>query len=81
MPRHSIVGEESIANFFNKKINFDEETLKFDRSPVCIDPYMHLCKVHFLFIQLTISTIFVKEYGVLQGIIKKKYFFSLDVKK
>jgi len=50
MPRHSIVGEESIANFFNKKINFDEETLKFDRSPVCIDPYMHLCKVHFLFI-------------------------------
>ena len=72
---------EEIYLFFNRKIDFPDPVLNFDRSPMMINPSTNLAKVHFLFITLGVSTLFVCEKGVLLGIIKKNIFLGLNLKK
>lgn len=73
--------EEEKALFFSRKIDFSDPILCLDRSPVIITPSTNLCKVHYLFIALGVSTIFVIEKGILKGVIKRNYFLGLNMNK
>lgn len=72
---------EEKAIFFSKVVDFANSFLKFDRSPVSVNLWTYLSKIHFLFITLGVSTIFVLDRGVLKGVIKKNYFLGLNNEK
>lgn len=79
LKENSIVDESySLDSFLDKDINLMDPLLKFDPSPLTVNLTMNLCKLHYLFINLGVSTIFVIEDGVLQGIIKKTHFLELN---
>lgn len=73
--------EEKKEEFFSKIIDYANKLLHFDRSPVSVNLSAHLSKVHYLFIMLGISTVFVIDKGVLKGVIKRNYFLGLNNKK
>ena len=73
--------EEEKKIFFSRKIDFSDPILYLDRSPAIVTPSTNLCKVHYLFVALGVSTIFVVEKGVLKGVIKRNYFLGLNANK
>ncbi len=76
---HIVVEEKK--NFFSRKIDYSNPVLNLDRSPVIVNPSTNLCKVHYLFIVLGISTVFVVDKGVLLGLIKKNHLLGLNNNK
>lgn len=67
--------------FFARLVDFANSRLKFDRSPISINLWTYLSKVHFLFVALGVSTIFVVDRGVLKGVIKRNHFLGLNNEK
>ena len=72
---------EEKAMFFSRLVDFANGRLRFDRSPVAVNLWTYLSKVHFLFISLGVSTVFVVDRGVLKGVIKRNYFLGLNNEK
>ena len=72
---------EEKKSFFNRKIDFSDNVLGLDRSPITVNPSTNLCKIHYLIIALGISTIFIAEKGCLKGVIKRNYFLGLNANK
>ena len=81
--RAKLVEEETEekAMFFSRLVDFANGRLRFDRSPVAVNLWTYLSKVHFLFISLGVSTVFVVDRGVLKGVIKRNYFLGLNNEK
>lgn len=77
----TIQSEEEKKQFFARKMDFSDPILNLDRSPAIVTPSTNLCKVHYLFVALGVSTIFVVEKGVLKGVIKRNYFLGLNANK
>ena len=77
----TIQSEEEKKQFFARKMDFSDPLLNLDRSPAIVTPSTNLCKVHYLFVALGVSTIFVVEKGVLKGVIKRNYFLGLNANK
>lgn len=73
--------EDEKKQLFSRKIDFSDPILNLDRSPAIVTPSTNLCKVHYLFVALGVSTIFVIEKGVLKGVIKRNYFLGLNANK
>ena len=67
--------------FFSRIVDFANSLLKFDRSPISVNLWTYLSKIHYLFIMLGVSTIFVVDRGVLKGVIKRNYFLGLNNEK
>ena len=76
----SLEENSSFENFIEKTIDFDDLALKFDSSPLTVNPTLNLCKLHFLFINLGVNTIFIIDQGILLGVINKYYLLSLSQK-
>lgn len=72
---------EEKAMFFSRIVDFAHSRIKFDRSPISVNLWTYLSKIHFLFISLGVSTIFVVDRGVLKGVIKRNYFLGLNNEK
>lgn len=68
-------------NFLKLNIDFEHSAMNFDASPLCIQSNMVLSKVHYLFIHLGVSSIYVTEKNELLGIIKKTDFLNLNTHK
>lgn len=79
--QNNIRAEEEKKMFFSRKIDFSDPILCLDRSPVIVNPSTNLCKVHYLFIALGVSTIFVIDKGILKGVIKRNYFLGINSNK
>jgi chloride channel 2 len=60
--------------FWNTRIDYEHEFLEIDKSPFAVMADTPLSKVHFLFIMLNISQLFVTRRGVIIGIIAKNEF-------
>ena len=73
--------EEEKKIFFSRKIDFSDPILNLDRSPAIVTLSTNLCKVHYMFVALGVSTIFVIEKGILKGVIKRNYFLGLNANK
>ncbi len=67
--------------FFSRIVDFASSGLKFDRSPISVNLWTYLSKIHYLFITLGVSTVFVVDRGVLKGVIKRNYFLGLNNEK
>ena len=74
----SLLEELEKREFFQKKIEFSSRILEFDRSPICVNLHTYLSKIHYLFLQLGIFTVYVVENSQLMGIINKSDFLRLN---
>lgn len=66
------------SEFWYTKIDYNHEFLDIDKSPFAIMSETPLTKVHFLFLMLSISQLFVTRKGVVIGVISKNEFLSLN---
>lgn len=67
-------GNQEIKNFLRIEINFESEVLCLDDSPFAITESSPLPKIHFLFIMLGLSQVYVIRKGILVGMISRESF-------
>lgn len=67
---------EVIESFWNSPIDFEDERIKIDTSPMLVMLDTPMSKIHFLFTMLNISMLLVLKNGVIKGMITKLEFIQ-----
>lgn len=62
--------------FWNNKVDFRSPVLHISKSPTFVPLNTSLAKVHFLFLLLGLSQIYITDQGKLEGIINRDTFWS-----
>ena len=70
--------ENKTLKFLNQIINFRDETLLFNKSPMTVPCETPITKVHFLLTMLGIHTIFIVDNGKLKGFVTKECLLKLS---
>ena len=66
--------KQIIENFWSAPIDFNDERIKIDSSPMLVMLDTPMSKIHFLFTMLNISMLLVLKKGVIKGMISKLEF-------
>lgn len=67
---------ENYQHFWNNKVDFRSPVLHVSKSPTFVPVNTSLAKVHFLFLLLGLSQIYITDQGRLEGIINRETFWS-----
>jgi len=62
--------------FWSNKVDFRSPVLHISKSPTFVPLNISLAKVHFLFLLLGLSQIYITDQGKLEGIINRDTFWS-----
>ena len=65
-----------INRFWNAKVDFKSPVLHVSKSPTFVPMNTSLAKIHFLFLLLGLSQIYITDQGKLEGIINRETFWS-----
>ena len=68
--------KQIIENFWSAPIDFNDERIKIDSSPMLVMLDTPMSKIHFLFTMLNISMLLVLKKGVIKGMISKLEFIQ-----
>lgn len=67
---------QEYEDFWNNKVDFKSPVLHISKSPTFVPVNTSLAKVHFLFLLLGLSQIYITDQGKLEGIIIRDTFWS-----
>ena len=68
--------KEEVDKFWNAKVAFKSPVLHISKSPTFVPMNTSLAKIHFLFLLLGLSQIYITDQGRLEGIINRETFWS-----
>lgn len=70
------LGDSELNEFWSFEVDFEAEVLHLDKAPLSIPENTPLAKVHFLFIMLGLTQLYVVRGGKLVGIISRDSFIN-----
>jgi hypothetical protein len=66
--------DDEVQLFWEKSVNWQSELMELDDAPLSIPENIPLAKVHFMFMMLGLSQLYVLRKGVLVGYITRDSF-------
>jgi len=68
--------KQEIQKFWGNRVDFKSPVLHISKSPTFVPLNTSLAKIHFLFLLLGLSQIYITDQGRLEGIINRETFWS-----
>jgi CBS domain-containing protein len=66
-----------VAEFWNTPVDLKSPALVTDNAPLSVSEHTPLAKVHYLFLMLGLSQLYITHKGALKGIITRDSFIKL----
>lgn len=54
-----------------------DSELEIEKFPITVKSSINLCKIHYLYMSLGVSCLYVVDDGIFKGVITRKKFFEL----
>lgn len=67
----------AVAEFWNTAIDFKSPALVIDHAPLSVIKHTPLAKVHYLFLMLGLSQLYITNKGAIEGVITRDSFIKL----